>query len=108
MRQRTLKVIEKRSPVTNRSAAVGREEEGIVRAGPPTVGVSLLPGCQRVTVCRPTAVAVAVRVAVPVGVTAPVVTGETDALSVTGCLKADGFGELVTLMMVVALFTVCE
>ena len=30
MRQRTLKVIEKRSPVTNRSAAVGREE---LRAG---------------------------------------------------------------------------
>jgi len=47
-------------------------------------------------------------VTVPVGVPAPGATTVTVAVKLTLCPTADGFGDEVTLVLVLALFTTCE
>ncbi len=53
----------------------------------------------------PITVLPSLKVTVPVGV--PVVADVTVAVKVTACPKVDGFGIEVTLVVVLALFTVC-
>jgi len=48
------------------------------------------------------------KVTVPVGVPAPGAVTVTVAVNVTACPTADGFGDEVTLVLELALFTTCE
>lgn len=56
---------------------------------------------------EPSVVAPSLKVTVPAGVPAPGATAATDAESVTVCPKTEGLGAGVTLVVVLAGFTVC-